>query len=94
MGNHGPSKAGHLNAVDVKQIHKTTLFSIEKIVAKHGLSELQLSRIGGWHKLRQRLEDIRAHSDYFLALKQADELIKDVTKFVKDKRRKTYGNIS
>jgi hypothetical protein len=78
---------------DIKTIHKTTLFSIEKILAKNGIKEVQLSGFDKWTDLRRRLEMIRQTSDYFVALKMADELITDVQKFIKEKRRKFYGDI-
>lgn len=80
----------------VKEIHKTTLFSIEIILAKHSLSELALHNNKKWIDIKRRLEDIRQQSDYFQALRFADMLIIDVKKFVKDVSRKgggPYGGI-
>lgn len=79
--------------MNTKTIHKTTLFSIEQILAKHGIKEIQLVHFDKWIEIRRRLEAIRQVSDYFLALKMADEIIKDVHKFVADKKRRFYGNI-
>ncbi len=80
-----------VRSVTIKEIHKTTLFSIEKILSKHHLSDRMLHKNEKWIKLQWRLEEIRQQSDYFQALRFADMLIIDVKRFVKDLSRKGGG---
>jgi hypothetical protein len=39
--------------MDVKTIHKTTLFSIEKIMAKNQLKEIQLYKFEKWIDIKK-----------------------------------------
>lgn len=78
----------------VKEIHKTTLFSLEKIMAKNQLKEIQLYKFEKWIDIKRRLEEIRHMTEYFYALKVAEQIIEDANKFCKEKKRVLYGNIA
>jgi len=79
--------------MDVSTIHRTALFSLEKILAKHHLKDFQLNRFDKWAEIQRKLESIRTCSDYFLALRLADEVVDEFTKFIKAKKMSIYGKL-
>lgn len=75
----------------VEIIHKTTVLSISKILAKNNIDEFQVQKFEKWTDIKFRLDEIKHVKDYFLALKMASALTEDAIKFIKEKRKAFYG---
>lgn len=77
--------------MDVLTVYNTTKYSIKSILRTYGIDEIQIKQFDRWQIIQRKLDEIKTAYDYFQALSQAEQIIEEARRFIKDKAKGLYG---